>query len=38
VKSHFIKFNLLSVIEEAGAWLMAGGFVIGILWLAGIIF
>ncbi len=43
VKQNEIKKNrlnefLLKVTEEAGAWLLAGGFFYSIVWIAGNIF
>ncbi|HYV93010.1 MAG TPA: hypothetical protein VE978_14565 [Chitinophagales bacterium] len=35
-KNH-IKQSLLNFVEEAGAWLLLGGFLMGIVWIAGIL-
>jgi hypothetical protein len=37
-KGNRIKQSLLTVAEEVAAWVLLGGFVLGIFWVAGILF
>ena len=36
-KSNQLKEWLLNIVEEVGAWIFLGGFVLGIFWIIGIL-